>query len=214
MQMNDIQRVPASKAKVWAALNDPETLKRCIPGCQSLAMTSPTEMTATVVVKVGPVKATFSGKVTLSDLDPPNGYRIAGEGSGGVAGFAKGGATVKLEAESPDVTNLQYIVDARVGGKLAQLGGRLIDSTAKRLAEEFFQNFAAALTAPETRESAAAATATGSESRPGWLRTPRSWLQVILAWPVIDAVRRKLVRGRREDKPRRDPLELSEPHGK
>jgi carbon monoxide dehydrogenase subunit G len=141
MQMNDIQRAPASKAKVWAAINDPESLKRCIPGCQSLAMTSPTEMTATVVVEVGPVKATFSGKVNLSDLDPPNGYRIAGEGSGGVAGFAKGGATVKLEAESADVTNLQYVVDARVGGKLAQLGGRLIDSTAKRLAEEFFPKF-------------------------------------------------------------------------
>jgi uncharacterized protein len=212
MQMNDIQRVPASKAKVWAALNDPEILKRCIPGCQSLAMTSPTEMTATVVVKVGPVKATFAGKVNLSDLDPPNGYRIAGEGSGGVAGFAKGGATVKLEAESADVTNLQYIVDAHVGGKLAQLGGRLIDSTAKKVAEEFFQNFAAALTAPETGESGVAATATGSESKPGWMRTLRSWLQVILGWPVIDAVRRMLVSGRHEDKPRRDPLELGEPH--
>ncbi len=212
MQMNDIQRVPASKAKVWAALNDPEILKRCIPGCQSLVMTSPTEMTATVVVKVGPVKATFSGKVNLSELDPPNSYRIAGEGSGGVAGFVKGGATVKLEAESADATNLQYVVDARVGGKLAQLGGRLIDSTAKKLAEEFFQNFAAALTPPEMRESGAAATATGNESRPGWLSALRSWLQVVLAWPVIDAVRRTLTPGRREDKPRPDPLELGESH--
>ena len=92
MQMNDSQRIPAPKEKVWAALNDPEILKQCIPGCQSLEMSSPTEMTATVVFKVGPVKATFSGKVTLSDLDPPNSYRISGEGSGGVAGFAKGGA--------------------------------------------------------------------------------------------------------------------------
>jgi len=204
--------VPASKAKVWAALNDPEILERCIPGCQSLAMTSPTEMTATVVVKVGPVKATFSGKVTLSDLDPPNGYRIAGEGSGGVAGFAKGGATVKLEAESADVTNLQYVVDAHVGGKLAQLGGRLIDSTAKKVAEEFFQNLATALTAPEMRESDPAAPATGSEPKPGWLRTLHSWLQVILGLPVIDAVRRMAVPGYRGDKPRRDPLELGEFH--
>src|ERR1700709_484638 len=141
MQMNDSQRIPASREKVWAALNDPQVLKQCIPGCQSLEMSSPTEMTATVVFKVGPVKATFGGKVTLSDLDPPNSYRISGEGSGGVAGFAKGGATVKLSAESPDVTRLSYEDDAQIGGKLAQLGGRLIDSTAKKLAAEFFATF-------------------------------------------------------------------------
>src|SRR5262247_4144479 len=104
MQMSDSQRIPASKAKVWAALNNPDILKQCIPGCRSLEMTSPTEMTATVVLQVGPVKATFGGKVTLSDLDPPNSYRISGEGSGGVAGFAKGGALVRLESEAPDVT--------------------------------------------------------------------------------------------------------------
>src|SRR3954466_6383446 len=138
MQMNDSQRIPASKEKVWAALNDPDILKQCIPGCQSLEMTSPTEMTATVVFKVGPVKATFGGKVTLSDLDPPNSYRIAGEGSGGIAGFAKGGATVKLSAEGADVTVLHYDVDAQIGGKLAQLGARLIDSTAKKLAGGVF----------------------------------------------------------------------------
>src|SRR6185437_16118201 len=108
MQMNESQRILASKQKVWAALNDPEVLKQCIPGCQSLEMTAPNEMTATVVLRVGPVKATFGGKVTLSDLDPPNSYRITGEGSGGIAGFAKGGATVKLGEESPDVTILFY----------------------------------------------------------------------------------------------------------
>jgi carbon monoxide dehydrogenase subunit G len=150
MQMQDSQRIPASKAKVWAALNDPEVLKKCIPGCQSLEMSSPTEMTATVVFKVGPVKATFGGKVTLSDLDPPNSYRISGEGTGGVAGFAKGGASVKLEAESSEVTILHYEVDAQIGGKLAQLGGRLIDSTSKKLAGEFFASFGEAVgnTAP------------------------------------------------------------------
>ena len=141
MQMSDSQRIPASKQKVWAALNNPDILKQCIPGCQSLEITAPNEMTATVVLKVGPVKATFGGKVTLSDLDPPNSYRISGEGSGGIAGFAKGGATVKLSSESPDVTVLTYEVDAQIGGKLAQLGGRLIDSTAKKLANEFFASF-------------------------------------------------------------------------
>jgi carbon monoxide dehydrogenase subunit G len=141
MQMNDSQRIPAPKEKVWAALNDPEILKKCIPGCQNLEMSSPTEMTATVVFRVGPVKATFGGKVTLSDLDPPNSYRISGEGSGGVAGFAKGGAAVRLESESPEVTILHYDVDAQIGGKLAQLGQRLIDSTAKKLAGEFFASF-------------------------------------------------------------------------
>src|SRR5262249_61710343 len=120
------QRIHASRAKVWAALNDPEILKQCIPGCQALEMTAPNEMTATVVFKVGPVKATFAGKVTLSDLDPPNGYRIAGEGSGGVAGFAKGGATVKLSAESPDVTVLFYAAEVQMAGKLPHLASRLL----------------------------------------------------------------------------------------
>jgi len=145
MQMNDSQRIPAPKEKVWAALNDPEILKKCIPGCQNLEMSSPTEMTATVVFRVGPVKATFGGKVTLSDLDPPNSYRISGEGSGGVAGFAKGGATVRLESESPEVTILHYEVDAQIGGKLAQLGQRLIAGAAKKMADDFFAKFAAAV---------------------------------------------------------------------
>ncbi|WP_441244465.1 CoxG family protein [Tardiphaga sp. 768_D3_N2_1] len=147
MQMKDSQSVPASQQKVWAALNDPEILKQCIPGCQELDMTSPTEMTAKVVIKVGPVKATFGGKVTLSDLDPPIGYRITGEGSGGVAGFAKGGAAIRLEAVSDNETILHYEVDSQIGGKLAQLGGRLIDSTAKKLAGEFFTKFGAVVSA-------------------------------------------------------------------
>lgn len=141
MQMNDSQRIAASREKVWAALNDPAILRQCIPGCQVLEMNAPNEMTATVVFKVGPVKATFGGKVNLSDLDPPNGYRISGEGSGGVAGFAKGGATVRLVEEAPDVTILTYEVDAQIGGKLAQLGSRLIDSTARKLAGQFFESF-------------------------------------------------------------------------
>src|SRR5271154_6017581 len=130
MQMNDSQRIPASKQKVWEALNNTDILKQCIPGCQSLEMSTPNEMTATVVLKVGPVKATFGGKVTLSDLDPPSSYRISGEGNGGIAGFAKGGALVNLSEDGPEATILSYQVDAQIGGKLAQLGGRLLGSTA------------------------------------------------------------------------------------
>ena len=143
MQMNDSQSIPASREVVWTALNNPDVLKQCIPGCQEREMTSPTEMTAKVVIKVGPVKAAFGGKVTLSDIDPPNGYRITGEGSGGVAGFAKGGAAITLEAASATETILHYQVESQIGGKLAQLGSRLIDSTAKKLAAEFFTKFGA-----------------------------------------------------------------------
>jgi carbon monoxide dehydrogenase subunit G len=144
--MKDSQTILASREVVWAALNNPEILKQCIPGCQTLDMTSPTEMTAKVTIKVGPVKANFGGKVTLSDLDPPKGYRITGEGSGGVAGFAKGGAAIQLEAIGDSETVLHYEVDSQIGGKLAQLGGRLIDSTAKKLANDFFSKFVAIVT--------------------------------------------------------------------
>src|ERR1700744_2334909 len=148
MQMTDSQRIPAPKQKVWEALNNPDILKQCIPGCQSLEMSASNEMTATVVLKVGPVKATFGGKVTLSDLDPPTSYRISGEGNGGIAGFAKGGAQGRPGAESPEVTILHYEVDAQIGGKLAQLGARLIDATAKRLAREFFTSFGQVVSEP------------------------------------------------------------------
>src|ERR1700742_4464200 len=118
MQMNGNERIAASKQAVWEALNDPEVLKQCIPGCDKLEKTDDNEMMGTVTLKVGPVKASFSGKVILSEIDAPNGCRIAGEGAGGVAGFAKGGAQVRLEEESPDVTVLHYDVDAQVGGKI------------------------------------------------------------------------------------------------
>ena len=137
MEMKGEYTIPAPRAAVWAALNDVETLKAAIPGCDSINRLSDTEIEATVTAKVGPVKASFKGLVTISDLDPPNGYTIRGEGKGGVAGFAKGGARVRL-AEVAGGTVLSYDVDASVGGKLAQIGGRLIDSTAKKLADEFF----------------------------------------------------------------------------
>jgi carbon monoxide dehydrogenase subunit G len=147
MEMSGENRIPASQEKVWAALNDPGVLKASIPGCQSLEKTSDTEMTATVQAKVGPVKATFNGHVTLSNIDPPNGYTISGEGKGGVAGFAKGGADVKLRPDG-DGTILAYKVNAQVGGKLAQIGGRLIDATAKQMADQFFAAFAANVAGP------------------------------------------------------------------
>src|SRR5579863_194667 len=142
MDMTGEYRLAAPRSKVWAALNDTEVLKQSIPGCDEIQKTSDTEMTAKVTAKVGPVSAHFSGKVTLSEIDPPNGYRISGEGTGGAAGFAKGGATVHL-ADDGDGTLLTYKVDAQVGGKLAQIGSRLIDGTARKMAGDFFSRFAA-----------------------------------------------------------------------
>jgi len=133
--------IPASRQAVWEALNDPDLLKQCIPGCDEVNKTSDTSFEAKVTAKVGPVRAKFSGKVEMSDIDPPNGYTISGEGSGGAAGFAKGGAKVSL-SDDPGGTKLNYTVDATVGGKLAQIGSRLIDSTAKKMANDFFGKFA------------------------------------------------------------------------
>ncbi|KZM48053.1 carbon monoxide dehydrogenase subunit G [Labrenzia sp. OB1] len=142
MDMNGSHRIPAKRETVWEALNDPEILKACIPGCESLEKTSETEMTAAVTTKIGPVKAKFKGAVTFENINAPEGYTIVGEGKGGVAGFAKGSADVKL-TEDGDGTLLTYKAKAQVGGKLAQLGSRLIDSTAKKMAEEFFGKFSA-----------------------------------------------------------------------
>ena len=159
MDMTGSERIAAPRERVYQALNDPEILKAAIPGCEAIEKTSDTAMTATVVTKVGPVKAKFQGAVTLSDLDPPNGYTISGEGKGGPAGFAKGGAKVRLEPDGPngEATVLHYEVKADVGGKLAQLGSRLIDGTARKLAGEFFSNFAALVVAPAVAEAALAA---------------------------------------------------------
>lgn len=141
MKLTGQQQIPASRDVVWKALNDPAVLQACIPGCQELVKLSDTRMNATAVIKVGPVSAKFQGAVTLSDLDPPNGYRITGEGQGGVAGFAKGDAIVRLEADG-NATLLHYDVSAEIGGKLSQLGGRLIDATARQMSAAFFKRFA------------------------------------------------------------------------
>jgi carbon monoxide dehydrogenase subunit G len=144
MTMTGEVDLPAAREVVWAKLNDPEVLKACIPGCEQLDKTSDTEFQAVATNKIGPVKATFKGKVTLSDLDPPNGYKISGQGEGGVAGFAKGGATVTLTPKDQG-TLLSYSVEAQIGGKLAQLGQRLINGAAKKLADDFFARFADAV---------------------------------------------------------------------
>jgi uncharacterized protein len=147
MEIKGEYRIAAPREKVFAALNDQAVLQACIPGCESLEKTSDTEMKAKVRMRIGPVSASFSGKVTLSDIDPPNGYRISGEGQGGAAGFAKGGAVVTLREDAGD-TLLNYNVDAQVGGKIAQVGARLIDGTAKKLADEFFSKFATMVGGP------------------------------------------------------------------
>ena len=141
MDMAGEYRIEAPREDVWRALNDPDILRQCIPGCEEIEQISDTEFTAKARVKVGPVNARFTGRVTLSDLDPPNGYTITGEGQGGAAGFGKGGARVALADEGTGVTLLRYSAEAQVGGKLAQIGSRLIQGTAKKMADEFFAKF-------------------------------------------------------------------------
>lgn len=165
MEIKGEYRVPASREKVFAALNDPAVLQACIPGCESLEKVSDTELKAKVRMRIGPVSAAFSGKVTLSDIDPPNGYRISGEGQGGAAGFAKGGAVVAL-TEDTGQTVLKYDVDAQVGGKIAQVGARLIDGTARKLADEFFGKFATMVGGPPPEAEAAAVAAVGGSTPP------------------------------------------------
>jgi uncharacterized protein len=160
MDMTGSQRIEAPRETVWAALNDPAVLKACIPGCDSLERIGENELEAAATLRIGPIKASFKGKVTLSDIDPPNGYTISGEGSGGMAGHAKGGASVRLETDG-DATMLHYDVKAAVGGKIAQLGGRLIDATAKKLAGDFFEKFSETV-APKAPEP--------EGEKKGWLK--------------------------------------------
>ncbi len=195
MDMTGEYRITAPRQKVWDALNDPEILKQCIAGCQELDKTSDTEFSARVHTRVGPVSAKFTGKVELSDIDPPNGYRISGEGQGGVAGFAKGGATVKLTEDGAE-TILNYEANATVGGKLAQIGSRLIDATARKMADDFFSKFAEAVggpaEAPEAAEAeapveaptAALAPAAGAAAPSGGL-SPAVWVGGLVALAVV-----------------------------
>lgn len=153
MHMTGEVRIPAPREEVWKALNDPDVLRQAIPGCQSLEKSGDNQFDGRVKAKVGPVSATFSGTVTLSDLNPPESYSISGEGKGGAAGFAKGGAKVTL-SEDGEATLLSYEVNASVGGKLAQIGSRLVDGTAKKLSGEFFENFSRIVAGPSESEEA------------------------------------------------------------
>ena len=156
MDMTGERRLPAPRQTVWDALNDPAVLKASIPGCESLEKLSDTQMKATAAIKIGPISARFNGNVQISDIEPARAYSISGDGQGGVAGFAKGGAKVRLEDDGPG-TVLSYTVNAQVGGKIAQLGARLIDATAKQMADAFFDRFAKQVEAMAPQPAAAAA---------------------------------------------------------
>ncbi|WP_299044821.1 carbon monoxide dehydrogenase subunit G [uncultured Tateyamaria sp.] len=167
MNLSDTRIIDADRATVWAAILDPDVLKACVPGCQEMEGTPKDGFTATVVQKVGPVKATFKGAVTLSDMQAPESVNITGEGKGGAAGFAKGGAKVRLEDQGAQ-TVLHYDVEAKVGGKLAQLGSRIIDGFAKKMADQFFNNFQDHVGTPPAEDAETDA----SEDAPkkGWLK--------------------------------------------
>jgi uncharacterized protein len=172
MEMTGERRIPASRQQVWEALNDPEALRASIPGCESVERTAEDAFQAKVAVKLGPMSAKFGGKVKLENINAPISYTITGEGNGGAMGFAKGGADVALEELGPTETLLKYNVKAQVGGKMAQLGGRLIDSTAKQMSDQFFNRFAALLT-PEPVAADAEAVAP-AEARGGFVTEDRS----------------------------------------
>lgn len=170
MQMTDSRVIAASPDRVWEAILDPEVLKACVPGCTEMSGSAEDGFEATVVQKVGPVKATFKGTVVLSDMVPGESLTLTGEGKGGAAGFAKGGADVRLVAVDGG-TELQYDVEAKVGGKLAQLGSRIIDGFAKKMADQFFSNFQDAVEGPAEAEGAEdAAPEAGDEKKKGWFK--------------------------------------------
>lgn len=169
MQMSDSREIAAPRDVVWAAILDPEVLKACVPGCTEMTGSADAGFEATVVQKVGPVKATFKGQVTMSEMDPPHSVTLMGEGKGGAAGFAKGGAKVDL-AETEIGTLLTYEVDAKVGGKLAQLGSRIIDGFAKKMADQFFTNFQDALEAPADGEEETPPADGDENHKKGWFK--------------------------------------------
>lgn len=170
MHMSDSREINAPAEQVWAAILDAEVLKQCVPGCTEMAGNATDGFDATVVQKVGPVKATFKGHVTLSQLDEPKSLHLAGEGKGGAAGFAKGGADVTLSTTEDGGTLLHYEVDAKVGGKLAQLGSRIVDGFAKKMADQFFTNFKEAVEGPSDEADTEAGSEVDGEKKKSWLK--------------------------------------------
>jgi uncharacterized protein len=146
MELSGAFTLAASPEKVWAALNDPAVLQRCIPGCESLTQTDANQLEAKMSAKIGPVKARFETTLTLSDIEPPKAYTLSGQGKGGAAGFAKGSARIEL-AQVDDGTELTYVVEMQVGGKLAQIGSRLVSGAARKIADQFFNAFNEEMTA-------------------------------------------------------------------
>jgi hypothetical protein len=196
MDMTGEYKIGAPRTRVWAALNDPEILRQAIPGCEDIKKLSETELEASARAKIGPVSARFAGKVTLSDINPPVGYTLTGEGSGGAAGFAKGEARVSL-SEDGDATILRYTVKAIIGGKLAQLGQRLVDATAKKMADEFFEKFSELaggrieMPKPAPTEQAAATGAPGlpqNDNLGARLAEPPAWLPAAVIGVAIVVV--------------------------
>jgi carbon monoxide dehydrogenase subunit G len=183
MEMTGERRIPAPRQAVWDALNDTEALRAAIPGCETLERTGDNELSARVAVKLGPMAAKFTGKVQLTNINAPESYTIGGEGNGGPMGFAKGGADVALTAVGPNETILRYDVKAQVGGKIAQLGARLIDSTAKQMADQFFDRFAANLAAAQPAAAAAPAPAAQPAALNLLSLMPKEWLGLpMLFW--------------------------------
>jgi uncharacterized protein len=177
MEMTGEHRIAAPRDRVWAALNDPAILMQAIPGCESLARReddAEAGFDATVAQRIGPIQARFKGKVTLADLVPPESYTLKGEGSGGAAGFAKGEARIRLEPDGTAATRLVYSVKATVGGKLAQIGQRLIDQTARSLADEFFVRFSGAVAPPAAAPSVPAPQAAATPPEGGL--SPALWV--------------------------------------
>lgn len=184
MNMTGEQRIAASPQRVWEALNDPEILRAAIPGCQTLTKESEVRFTATVEVKVGPIGARFKGAVNLEDLNPPNGYTLILEGNGGIAGSMKGAAKVRLQADG-DGTLLSYEVDAQVGGRMAQLGGPIIDATAKQLAGKFFGKFGEILSGVKPAAAPSRAVAAAAEEATAALPAPRTVAAADSRWAGI-----------------------------
>lgn len=169
MKLTDSRTINADASTVWAGLLSAEVLKACVPGCTEMSGNPQDGFEATVVQKVGPVKATFKGAVTISEMVEPESLTITGAGKGGAAGFAKGGADVRLEAQG-DTTVLHYDVEAKVGGKLAQLGSRIIDGFAKKMADQFFENFSDAVGEPDPEEAEAQDDETDETKKKGWFK--------------------------------------------
>ncbi len=193
MEMSSTRIVAAPPATVWAALNDPEVLKACIPGCETFERVSDNEWRAVVAARVGPVSARFTGRMQLADLDPPNGYTLKFEGQGGAAGFASGEAKFGLSPAEAGATALAYTAKAQIGGKLAQIGSRLVDGAAAKMADDFFERFAARVATPAAAEAAVVSppvVAPRRDASPYVRYIAMAAIAILLSWLAFKGIRR------------------------